>query len=310
MAERIINLPELPDRPEPVVTPDLAAAIAKQQTPDETAPHISFSQLSTFLRCSFQYKFAYIDKLKQKPNLPMAVGSGGHAALEYNTKHKIKTGFDFPSNDLIDIASDFIDSETKELKDSTKGEAKDRALAGIRIFRERDAPGLKPAGAEVQFLIDLNDPEEENVEPIRLVKGFIDYIGSDFAVDDYKFANKMKSQPEVDLSPQLTLYSKAMQLITGKPATQVGLRVFTPGNTKAQPEVRHIVRSREMMTPEAQNKRFMRLRFMFQQVERAIRLGIFIPTDDPRTCSWCGYRDRCQASLVDDFTAAKIREET
>jgi len=283
-----------------------------EREPRLSVPHTSFSQVSTYLRCSMQYYYAYILKLRQRPSLAMSIGSGGHSALEYNGRHKIKTGEDLAASDLLDMASTYIDHETEDLSpaDLKPGEAigdsKDRAIAAIRIYRVRDAEAIKPAGVEVEFNLDINTGEDE---PVRVINGKIDLITEDAGIEDYKFAGKMKSQSDVDVSPQLTLYGKVFRSLTGKYPSKVGLRIFTPGNTRASPDSRPLYRDDTMMTPAAQEAREARVTFQIRQAEKGINAGFFIPADDPRTCSWCGYRDRCQSSLVTDFEAAKIRGE-
>lgn len=260
-----------------------------------------------------QYYFAYVLKLRSRPNLALTIGSGGHTALEYNGRHKIKTGTDLDLRDLLDVASDFIDIETNQLEkgDLKSGEdignSKDRALATLNIYRQQHAPNVQPAGVEVEFNLNLNEP---NMEPIRIINGKIDLITTDGGIDDYKFIGKARSQPEVDISPQLTLYGKVFQTLTGRAPTRTGYRMFIIGDRPTSvPDARHIIRDPALMKPEVQERRFARLAFQFRQVEKAIRTGIFMPTDDPKTCSWCGYRDRCQSSLVTDLQAAEIRGE-
>lgn len=279
------------------------------ETEETKRPHISFSQVSMYIRCSLQYYYRYVLGWKEKPKLAMSVGRGGHSALEYNGKFKMRTGEDLATSNLLDLASTFIDAETTELEQSESsgmGEAKDRAIAALRVFRERDAPSITPIGVEVEFNLDLNEPNEE---PIRIVNGKIDLITAETAVEDYKFVKQARSQTEVDISPQLTLYGKVFHKLTGRYPSKTGYRMFLGGSTRTAPETRAVYRDASLMTPERQQRRFERLAFQFRAVERGITAGLFIPTDDPRVCGYCGYRERCQASLVDDFEAAKIRGE-
>lgn len=300
---------DMDNRSNSILTPD------RNNEPRVSVPHISFSQLSTYMRCSMQYYFAYILKLRQRPSLPLAVGSGGHTALEYNGRKKMKTGNDLPVPDMLDMASTFIDLEMEDIdqadaSNTERGAAKDNALASLRIYQTKQAPSITPAGVEIEFNLDFNDKNEENVEPIRIVNGKIDLITTKAEVIDYKFVSRAKSQGEVNLSPQLTLYGKVFRTLTGRYPSSTGFQMFTPP-TKARPGgVLKLTRDKELMSPEAQESRFKRLRFQFQQAERAIRTGIFLPTDDPKVCSWCGYRDRCQSSLVTDYEAAIIRGDT
>jgi RecB family exonuclease len=298
----------------PLIAPVPVDTIDGDEEPRVSVPHISFSQMSMYLRCSKQYEFRYIKGLKQRPALPLAIGKGGHSALEYNGRHKMKTGDDVATNDLLDMASDFIDIQTQELEPTdiksseNVGESKDRALATLRVYRTRDAINITPAGVEIEFNLDLND--DPNVEPIRIINGKIDIITTNAEVEDYKFTSRMKDQNEVDLSPQLTLYGKVFHTLTGKYPANTGFRMFLGGSTRTPPDSRTIYRDAALMEPMKQEARFRRLTSQFRSVERAIEGEVFIPTDDPRTCGWCGYRERCQSSLVDDFGAAKIRGES
>lgn len=259
-----------------------------------------------YLRCPKQYEFSYVLKLPRMPSMALAIGKGGHSALEYNSRQKIKTANDIAMEDLLDIASDQIDAEASSVEDKetkTKGQTKDRAIAGIRIYRQRDAPQVMPAGVEVPFLLQLS-------EDTRPIKGFIDIIETSNKVFDYKFVSKRRSEAEVNLSPQLTLYSKVFHTVTGRYPTEVGYQQFLPGNLKEPPGTEKIIRAAELMTPEAQEARFKRLEYQFAMVERGIAAGVFPPTDNPQVCGYCDFRTRCHSSLVkDDFTAAIIRGE-
>lgn len=282
-------------------------------TPGPVRPHVSFSQLSMYLRCSMQYYFRYVLGLKQPPAIPLAVGKGGHAALEANGRHKIRTGNDFDTENLLDLASTEIDREASDLSAAERGTpqfgmSKDGAIASLKVFRLKDAARVIPAAVETEFNLDLNVGIEDrpNHFPIRIVNGRIDLITTDAGIEDYKFSGRMKSQADIDLSPQLTLYGRVFQQLTGALPAKVGLRAFLMGKT---PDSRVAYRDPSLMTPEAQDRRFKRLAYQFREVERGIHNGTFIPTDDPITCSWCGFRDRCQSSLVTDFEAQKIRGE-
>jgi hypothetical protein len=293
-------------------------------------PHLSFSQIAMYLRCSMQYWFRYIEGLKDKPKVSLAIGKGGHAALEKSVKRKIKTGITNSPDEVVQWASDFMDKEMLAMpfseyeKDVEPGETKDKFLAATRVFQTRDAPTIRPIAAEVEFNLDLNEFMPEPLEtPIRVVNGKIDVLYDDFGkilvpttglvrvgVDDYKYVGKKRSQSEVDLSPQLSLYGVVVKKLTGLWPTRLGYTMFTPGNTKDGPDATAISRSPDLMTPTALEARMRRIAYQFRKVEEGIRAGIFIPTDNPITCSWCGYRERCQSSLVTDLEAATLRAQT
>lgn len=324
----------------PLILPKHVIKAAATETEAERrpmAPHLSYSQLSMYLRCSMQYYFRYIVGLKDRPKVSMSLGKGGHAALEWNAKKKIKTGEDAPTEELIQKASDFMDHYLSEVppseieQDAEPGQLKDKQLAATRIFRVRDAPKIIPIGAEVEMNIDINKYIPDNLrspDPIRPINLKIDELYKDqktltqthregvaIGIVDYKYVTRKMTQIAVDTSPQITTYAVSVRDLTGKWPTEAGVRMFHPGSLAKKPKADDpipdsipLLRAKEHMTPEALTRRMVRLASQFAVAERGIREGIFIPTDDPMTCSWCGFRDRCQASLVDDFEARKLRD--
>ena len=326
----------------PLILPAHIAREATHETTEDrrpTTPHISYSQLSMYLRCGMQYYFRYIQGMKERPKVSTSLGKGGHAALEWNTKSKLRTGVDKSPDEIVQKASDAMDHYLSELppseyeKDTEPGELKDKQLAATRVFAMRDAPKVLPVGAEVEYNLDINKyiPDAfRPADPVRPVNMKIDILYKDTAtlvqdhgegvavgVEDYKYVTRKKTQAEVNMSAQLTTYAVAMRDITGKWPTKVGIRMMHPGSMAKKPKPDDptpdsipLLREPEHMTPEALQRRMARVAYQFAEAERGIREGIFIPVDDPITCSWCGFRDRCQASLVDDFEAARIREAT
>jgi CRISPR/Cas system-associated exonuclease Cas4 (RecB family) len=306
------------NEPDPTpATPEPAAA-----TPAVPwTPHLSNTQLSMFLRCPAQYRFRYVLGMKERPKVSMSIGKGGHAALEFNTKTKIRTGEDAPVEEVIQKASDMMDHYLSELppseieKDIEPGAAKDKFLAATKIYRVRDAPGITPLGAETEFNLDLSPfvVEEDLPVPLRIINGKIDLIYDDVGtllshseairvgITDYKYVAKKKSQNEVDLSTQLTLYGMFMKVLTGKWPTRLGLLLLHSGTVADGPQAIFMPRDPAMMTAEAMQSRANRVIYQFRQMEAALRADYFMPTDNPMTCSWCGFRDRCQNSLATDI---------
>jgi CRISPR/Cas system-associated exonuclease Cas4 (RecB family) len=294
-----------------------------------TTPHLSVTQLNMFLRCGKQYWYRYICGFKEKPSVSLSIGKGGHEALEWNTKTKIRTGEDAPEDAVIQKASDLIDHHMREIpaseieKDVEPGGYKDKMLAATRVYRRRDAPSITPVGAEIEFNLDVAEylPEDYNlVEPIRIVNGKIDVIEDDtevllsheeairLAVNDYKYVKRMKSQAEVDMTPQLTTYNAVIHKLTQKLPTKLGFRIMHPGTKAEGPDSKVLLRDPAYMTPEALKKRMARVAMQFASMEVAIKNDVFMPTDDPIKCSYCGFRERCQNSLVDETEAAIIRQ--
>jgi len=115
-------------------------------------------------------------------------------------------------------------------------------------------------------------------------------------IEDYKWVRQQRSQAEIDTTPQLDIYDLAIHEETGMTLDAIGLRQF--GFKKEGPFANALYRSRALLTPSMRFMRWERVRQQIRAVQDAIRKGIFIPTDDSKTCSWCPYRQICQFSLV------------
>jgi CRISPR/Cas system-associated exonuclease Cas4 (RecB family) len=274
--------------------------------------HFSHSQLSMFLRCSQQYYYSYVKGIKIPPNINMASGSATHEALEFNGNYKLRTEEDMPIGDLLDAAGTSHDKfmgDVEDLDTKVAGKDKDESLATIGFYRRTQAPDIKPIAVEHPFTVVLEGDEFQS-EYIPII-GYIDSYATVpdtregptkgrpiIALEDYKKVNQKRTQLEVDISPQLTLYDYVYNLQTeGLTTDVVGYRQLGFNGPRANepgPFSVPIYRNPQEMTTERRERRWKRVLNQMKMAQRAINAGIFIPTDDPRTCSWCGYASICQ----------------
>lgn len=271
-----------------------------------------------------QYYFRYILGLKERPNLRLANGKAGHAAVEYNAIHKMKQGDDLPAEAILDRFSDAFDSETSELEpsdigpDENLGRTKDETTETLRFFRHRHAPRSTPLAVEQEFTLVI-PPTEDFEEPIKPIIGRIDIIQTrteehplalpKTEVIDNKFVARMYNQNKVDMDEQPTMYDMVMTK-AGMQTDNLGFQLFLPPNRKDGPRVIQLLRSPEYMTPAMRQARHVRLLYKLRTVAREIRLGLFKPVDNPIVCASCGFRERCQFSLVkSDYDALMIRQK-
>ncbi len=297
---------------------------------DTGRDHFSFSQLSMYLRCSMQYYFRYVLGLKERPKLDLARGRAGHGALETNARHKVATKSDQSVEQILDNFSTTFNTELAELEsgdlaaDENPGKTKDATIETLRLWRLRDAPKIQPHAVELEFLIPL-PPTEEHHDEVKPINGKIDLISDrpvimtprgrpviKTTIVDEKFPGRKPSNAleQALMSDQLTLYDLVLSR-AGKPVDVLALEHFIPPTTKLPARVELSARSPQAMRPLARKARHERLLYKLRTVARAIRAGIFVPTDDPKDCSWCGFRERCQYSLVkSDYDALMIRSKT
>ena len=319
----------LPERSNPTEPPAAKSVRIPSVKRPEQVPHFSYSQLSMFLRCSMQYYFRYVLKLKERPNLPMTNGKAAHKALEMNARAKIASGADLSLEQILDTYSaDYdkmvADLEAADLKGANPAHTKDGTVQTLTIFRAKEAPLVTPKAVELPFLIPLPATEDFQEETLPVL-GFIDQIASRprvmqpgaqpiirTSVDNHKFRNRMPSnlQEAIDLSDQHTIYDLVLTR-AGVPTDDLTLQTFVPPTKTIGARIIRAYRSPKLMTPAMRASRIERALYKLRQVARLIKLGAWLPQDNPQTCAWCGFRDRCQYSLVkSDYDAMQIRSKT
>lgn len=291
--------------------------------------HISFSQLSMYRRCGVQYRFRYVEGLKEPPALKPGAGKAGHAGIEAHMRKKMVTGEDPPVELMLDTfdSSWRVEMEAVELQpEEDLGKTKDATAYTLQHYHATEAPDITPKSVEQAFLLPLQ-VMDVTLPPI---KGYIDIIKVpvngpptlDIEDTKFKFVGKSgrayhKTQADADWTEQLTIYDMALQR-AGIKVDRLGITsimgpVFKDGSPipVKDPDIQHIWRDERLMRPEVREAMIERTKRTILAVVKAITDGTFIPTSDPRTCSWCGYRKICPDSLAkDDYLAQMIREET
>lgn len=297
--------------------------------------HRSFSQFSLFQRCGLAYYYRYKLGWKERPSLALANGKAGHAAVEHNLRRKMKFKEDGPLEEILDVFADHYARETEKLEpgdldpDQDIGKQKDATVSLLTYYRVKEAPLVTPLMVEAEFALDLPEDELNGIEVPEIV-GRIDLVGKRAEVPerdtrrgaktiedawrtelseviDHKFVKRAKSQATVDLSDQLTLYDMVMAK-TGLPTDRLGLELFIPPTPRNEPKIIQLFRNPEMMTPEVRKIRHDRLLYKMRTIESMIQHGMFVPTDDPVICGYCGFNVMCQESKVDQWTALQIRQ--
>jgi hypothetical protein len=292
------------------------------QTPPEpaleprSAPHLSFSQIDTYRRCSWRWYLKYVLKWEDRPSLNLVRGKAGHLALERDHRRKIKTGENISKEELLDTFSDAFDAHLTELTpadlgpDDNPDKNKDATAQTLSVYAGKAAKGINPVAVEMAF--DHVIPASEQYEKDILVLVRLDLLDKT-GIFDNKFPNSrrgVKSVEEADSSWQLSLYDDALLTNYGVEAPNLGFITFLPPspNGREVAEIRTTRRSPDAQVDAQRAARRDRVRHVIQATQRGIDAQIFIPADDPKTCAYCPYRTRCQSSLVkDDFLAASIR---
>lgn len=298
---------------------------------ETTRPHFSFSQLSTFLRCSMMYYFRYVLGLKGRPALNLARGTSGHHALELNAKYKILNKVDQPLEAITDNFSTRFDKELSQFEPGdlepgeNPGREKDATIQTLTYYRlsqrEDGAAASTPVAIELDFTVPL-PATEEHPDELKPITGKIDKIAKRTRIVtprgrpiertemlDEKFPARKPSNVQLlaDMSDQLTMYDLVLNR-SGVATADIGFEHFIPPTKTISARIETTYRSLPLMTKAARASRHERLLYKLRQAARQIAAGIFMPVDDPRVCSNCEFRKMCQYSLAKtDYDALLIR---
>lgn len=247
--------------------------------------HLSYTQISMFLRCPKQYEFRYMQGLKKPPSGAMVQSRVWHETLEKNYKQKIKTDTDLPLNDMQEFFSArydeaFSDEEIIFDTDSNPAKLKDQGVSIVETHHRIIAPTVKPIAVEEKFQISLGEDF-----PFELM-GIWDIIEADGTIVDNKAYKRTPLQNDFDKDLQFTIYSLGYRAT--KQCTEKALRMDAVIKTKQTKVVQlHTRRTNE------------ECRWVLGLIERigqAIKGGIFFPNPNGWHCNkkFCGYYDQCK----------------
>jgi putative RecB family exonuclease len=249
--------------------------------------HLSATQIGMYKRCPKQYEFRYVKNLKIPPDSKLIVGISVHKGVEKNYTHKFETKKEENKNVVMDaFALEFESLKSNLSAADEPGKAKDLGYRMLDVHYTKLAPAVQPI-EKPEFGFEIQIPGLK-----RKFIGYIDVIAEVLkiptAVLDTKTTRRRMNQWDADISEQLTSYVYAIKKVFNKKAT-AGLDVVVENKTGVVEQRFLTARDPEQLTAFEKSA---------QDIERAIDSGLFYPTNDPQTCSWCGYNSKCFARAV------------
>lgn len=252
-------------------------------------PHLSPTQLESFVRCPEAYRRSYVEREKLPPGIALLKGKGFHKGAETNMRQKLDSHVDLPASDIVaatvaafetDLRSGYVlDSGETRSHERVIGEAKDGLAAMAELHATEQAPDYQPVMVEKQVRIELPGPRD--------LLAVIDLADDRDRVTDFKTGGKRKSQDEADASVQLTVYAGAYKIATGNLPSEVRLDVAVQSKTKT---------FRDVVSSQREAADFQALANRINVVSAAIDTGLFPPTTPGAWwCSarFCGYHATC-----------------
>lgn len=246
-------------------------------------PHISFSQINTYLLCSLKYMFTYVLK-EEYPFTPVSLvfGTSIHEAIAMYYQAKLE-GEILPPEVLMEQFHKRWAEEEERREIKYNGDDKDTTLgmAGklLNVFCERDNPDETIVGIEEPFSITLGD----DIPPLV---GQIDLLTADdkgaIAVVDHKTAARRKTSAECDGDMQMTCYSLGVKSLG---YNEDVLFMFQVLLKQKNPALERYYTTRNNRDRE-------RLVKHIRAVYKAIQREVFMPVPN-YTCSTCPYGELC-----------------
>jgi hypothetical protein len=255
-------------------------------------PHMSISQLKTFLQCPRKYRFQYVDRLKPdfRP-IALAFGAAWHETVGAHLLPPVRGQY----LGLAELQALFRDTLTEELNeegppvlfedDEDLGKCVDLGLRMLDEFILRVPRPGEVLEVERAFVLELAHPVTGGVAPVPLV-GAIDAVvvdGGRPAVWELKTGKRKWSADQLDYDPQPTAYVMA--------ARELGYQ---------DPDLKLLVTTKSKQ-PDVQVERLVRRRGDERElaetvldVLHAVRAGV-----DVRVRGWqcrsCAYAGACGA---------------
>lgn len=248
--------------------------------------YLSWSAISTYLKCPLKYMYHYCDQLPEEfVSSNLIFGSAIHSAIEALFRERLATGRLLSIDALMAAYHErWIEAH---LPDVQFGKNED--IAGLNRLAERMLQSFlnsdlsRPAGSIIGIEEEFQAPLIENCPDLFARLDLMVESDDVLTVTDFKTARGRWSSADVNASEgQLLVYHELVRRFVDKP---IRLQFAVITKTK-QPTI-------EVSTVVPDPQRIERIRRLIQNVWTGIQLQNFYPVPSAMNCPSCGYRDRC-----------------
>lgn len=171
---------------------------------------VSYSKVSTYMSCPYQYYLSYILNLRlKKPSRPLFFGGDFHKLLQHrHDKEALRQAYSQIKETYNDMPVQF----QEDLGDTYLDDLKTIFSDYQKVWKGTD----KPLKTEYEFKIDLGDIAGETV----IFHGIIDEVYED-KIGEHKTFNNAPNMSTLAMNTQVCLYAKALELETGQRVERV-----------------------------------------------------------------------------------------
>lgn len=250
---------------------------------DSGIDHLSYSSISSFLECGKRWEYHYIDRLPSIGTPALAFGTAAHATIARAVTGETQAITEVWREEWDKAAAAGEIDWSSDLPAQVCND-------GVRLFGDptvqRTLAALQPAHDEAGAIVERRIEMRVPGVPVPVI-GFLDFLGSDGVLRDFKTAGRAWSDG--------TLREQSQPLVYLAAANQMRLP-HTPGRFQ------HVVVTKAR-TPQVQlldsthtPADVLWMVGVVAQVWRSIEAGRFVP--NPKACfAWgrrCEYFDRCR----------------
>jgi putative RecB family exonuclease len=248
--------------------------------------YLSWSAISTYLRCPLRYRFRYLDGLPEEfVSSNLVFGQAIHAAFDAYFRHQLTTGRSLGLDPLLATYHDAWSQADLDKVQFSNGDdlARLGQLAERMLATFVSSDVSRPEGHILGVEEELQAPVIEGVPHLLARLDLLVDAGDALMLTDFKTSRSHWSEAEVEAaSGQLLLYHELVSQFADKP---VRLRFAVLTKTKTPQLDLHPV--------SVDGRRSARIRKLVQRVWHAIECGHFYPAPSAMNCPSCPFRHAC-----------------
>lgn len=250
--------------------------------------YLSWSAVSTYLRCPLRYRFRYLDNVPEEfLSANLVFGSAIHAAVEMYFREQLAGG---PPPGLDALLATYHESWSQvDVGGVQFGRQED--LLSLQRLAERMLTAFvasdfaRPSGTILGIEEELTAPLIPDCPDLLARLDLLVETEEALVVTDLKTSRSKWSEADVEAAAgQVIVYHELVQRLSDKP---VRLQFAVLTKTK-QPQL-------DLHPVTVDRGRTARIRQLIRRVWRAIAAGHFYPAPSAMQCPGCPFRHRCQA---------------
>lgn len=247
---------------------------------------LSYSNISTMLRCPRSWKFKYIDKVPVPSSGPLVLGQSYHKALAWAFGFKM-SGENPPLSDILAVYNTSFDRQANletvsedgeiinavEWGDEDPEQVKEDGAELVKLYMDEVFPRIEPVSIEQRI--------ETEIDGIPLI-GYVDLFTPDLIID-HKTVKRKMGDNEAHKDLQMSIYA----LILNKPFEMQFHQAIRGRNPRI-----------EIIETERTEKDIQWTRSLVKEVWGSIQSGYFPPNPTSYLCGdgVCPYHDLCYLS--------------